>query len=61
VVLTPELTEYSFLAQATDVDGPSLTFSLVGAPAGAALDPVSGRFAWTPSEAQGGTGVPYAF
>jgi hypothetical protein len=43
------------------VDSPSLTFSLLGAPAGAAIDPVNGQLSWTPTEAQGGTGVPYAF
>ena len=41
---------------ATDPDIPAnlLTFSLgTNAPAGAAIDPVSGVFTWTPSEAQG--------
>jgi hypothetical protein len=46
----------SFPASATDPNGPSqtLTFSLgAGAPEGATIDPVSGVFSWTPSEAQG--------
>jgi len=49
-----ELSTLAFTAQASDVDGDDLTFSLdPGAPAGAAIDPDSGFFAWTPSEAQG--------
>jgi hypothetical protein len=42
---------------ATDPDLPSQarTFSLVGAPAGAGIDPTTGVFSWTPTEAQGGT------
>ena len=58
---TPELTTFTFTAQATDVDSASLTFSLVSAPAGATINGSTGQFAWTPTEAQGGTGVPYAF
>ncbi|MDX1432308.1 MAG: Ig-like domain-containing protein [Gammaproteobacteria bacterium] len=45
-----------FNATATDADLPAgtLTFSLdPGAPDGAVIDPVSGAFSWTPSEAQG--------
>jgi pectin methylesterase-like acyl-CoA thioesterase len=44
-----------FQALARDPDVPSvLTFSLdPGAPEGASIDPVSGLFTWTPSEAQG--------
>src|SRR5205085_653875 len=49
---TPELAAYTFTASATDVDGDSVAFSLVGAPAGAAIDPQSGIFTWTPAEAQ---------
>jgi len=58
-----ELSAYSFTASASDVDVPSqtLTFSLIGAPAGAAINPSTGEFSWTPSEAQGGTGSPYSF
>ncbi len=51
-----ELTQLSFVATATDADLPAntLTFSLdVGAPAGASIDPSSGAFTFTPSEAQG--------
>ena len=46
----------SFTATATDIDLPpnSLSYSLdAGAPAGASIDPVTGLFTWTPSEAQG--------
>ena len=50
----PELVEFSFTAMATDVDLPAqvLTFSLVGAPEGAAIT-AGGVFTWTPSELQG--------
>lgn len=58
-----ELTEYSFTAHASDVDLPAqtLTFSLIGAPAGATIGASSGVFSWTPTEEQGGTGLPYSF
>jgi len=49
----PELTLLTFTAAATDLDGDTLTFSLVGAPVGAAIDPATGAFTWTPTEAQG--------
>ena len=55
-VTIPEMVAYSFTATATDEDLPAntLTFSLgVTAPAGAAIDPVTGVFTWTPTEAQG--------
>ncbi len=50
-----EQTLLTFTASATDVDLPAntLTFSLSGQPVGASIDPVSGVFTWTPSEAQG--------
>ncbi len=50
----PELVEFSFAATATDVDLPAqaLTFTLVGAPTGAAITE-DGVFTWTPTEAQG--------
>jgi DNA/RNA endonuclease G (NUC1) len=57
----PELATYTFTAQASDVDSATLAFSLVGAPAGASINPSTGQFAWTPTEAQGGTGLPFAF
>jgi hypothetical protein len=47
-----ELVLLSFTATATD-DGGSLSYSLTGAPAGAAIDAASGVFTWTPTEAQG--------
>src|SRR5439155_24516278 len=51
----PELSAYTFTAGATDADLPpqTLTFSLVGAPAGASIGATSGVFAWTPRDAQG--------
>jgi VCBS repeat-containing protein len=50
-----ELTPLSFSAAANDIDSPAsaLRFSLSEAPSGATIDPVSGAFRWTPSEAQG--------
>lgn len=50
-----EETTLTFTATASDADSPpdSLAFSLVGAPAGANIDKVSGVFTWIPSEAQG--------
>ncbi|MBT8216579.1 MAG: tandem-95 repeat protein [Acidimicrobiia bacterium] len=49
-----EQTALGFTATASDADVPAntLTFSLVGAPAGASITP-GGVFSWTPSEAQG--------
>jgi len=57
----PELTAYAFTASGADVDGDTLTFSLIGAPAGATINSTTGQFNWTPNEAQGGTGVPFSF
>ena len=56
-----ELAELTFTATATDPDVPAqqLTFSLVGAPAGASIDPASGVFTWTPTEAQGPGTYPF--
>ena len=51
-----EETELTFTATATDADLPAntLTFSLdPGAPTGATIDPQTGVFSWTPTEAQG--------
>jgi len=51
-----ELTAITFDANATDSDLPAngLTFSLdAGAPAGATINPTSGAFSWTPTEADG--------
>jgi hypothetical protein len=39
----PELTAYTFTALASDVDSPSLTYSLVGALLGAAINPATGQ------------------
>jgi hypothetical protein len=50
-----ESLQITFTASATDADLPAntLTYSLVGAPAGALIDSSSGIFTWTPTEAQG--------
>src|SRR6185436_17550929 len=57
----PETAPYTFTASATDSDVPpqALTFSLVGAPSGAGIDPSTGVFSWTPTEAQGGSSYPF--
>src|SRR5262249_1669786 len=51
----PSQTLLSFPATATDADLPAntLTYSLVGAPAGAGITASGGVFTWTPTEAQG--------
>ena len=40
----------SFIATASDIDDPanSLTWSLIGAPPGASINPGNGQFTWTP-------------
>jgi len=43
----------TFTATATDPDGQTLIFSLVGAPEGTVIDPASGAYSWTPTETQG--------
>jgi len=51
-----ELTLLTFTATASDIDIPAnvLTFSLdPGTPVGTGIDPVTGVFTWTPTEAQG--------
>jgi hypothetical protein len=51
-----ELTQLSFAVKAIDPDvpGQTLTFSLdQGAPSGASIEPRTGMFTWTPTEAQG--------
>src|SRR5204863_1182431 len=56
-----ELSAYTFTASATDADLPAqpLAFSLVGPPAGAAIDGTTGAFSWTPTEAQGPGSYPF--
>ncbi|MBM3881392.1 MAG: hypothetical protein FJ387_16980, partial [Verrucomicrobia bacterium] len=52
--LVDEGQRVTFTAGATDPDaGQTLTFSLAGAPAGAAIDPVTGVFSWSTAEADG--------
>jgi len=49
-----ELALLSFTAVGSDPDaGNTLTYSLVGAPAGSSIVPSTGVFTWTPTEAQG--------
>jgi hypothetical protein len=50
-----ETTPLSFTAVATDTDlpGQTLTFALDTPPAGASINPTTGAFTWTPTEAQG--------
>ncbi len=51
-----EQTQLTFSAHATDPDLPpnALRFSLdAGAPLGTAINPTTGEFTWTPTEAQG--------
>jgi len=50
-----ELTSITLTNRATDVDVPTniLTYEIVSAPLGAAVNPTNGLFTWTPSEAQG--------
>jgi hypothetical protein len=57
----PEQTALSFTAAASDPDVPTntLTYTLVGAPAGASINASTGAFSWTPTEAQGP--APYTF
>ncbi|MCP3997084.1 MAG: DUF5011 domain-containing protein, partial [bacterium] len=47
-----ELTPATFVATAVDVENDGITFSLVGQPAGASIDP-AGTFVWVPNESQG--------
>ncbi len=55
-----EMTALTFTAAATDPDLPAntLTFSLVGAPAGASIT-AGGAFSWTPAEDQGPGTYPF--
>jgi hypothetical protein len=51
------LVELSFTAVASDVDLPAqqLRYSLKNAPPGALIEPATGVFSWTPTEAQAGS------
>jgi hypothetical protein len=52
----------TFTVSATDVDGNALTYSASGLPAGAAFDPATRTFSWTPDYEQAGahTGVVFS-
>ena len=54
-VSVSELTLVSFTAVASDPDVPAsaVSYRLVGGPAGAVINPISGVFVWTPTETQG--------
>jgi hypothetical protein len=59
-----ETTLITLSVSASDLDWPpqSLTFTLgAGAPAGASVDPATGVFRWTPTEAQGPGAYPITF
>ena len=45
-------TPVALRVSASDVDGPASRYGLVGAPAGAHVDPTTGAFTWTPVAAQ---------
>jgi hypothetical protein len=51
-ILVNEMSTLTITVIATDLNGDTLTFSLMTGPAGASLTP-AGIFSWTPSEAQG--------
>jgi Putative Ig domain/FG-GAP repeat len=52
---TSENAELSFTINATDPDGDAMIYSASGLPEGAAFDPDTKTFSWTPSYAQSGT------
>ncbi len=54
-----ELVNLGFGVSASDIDGDTLAYSLVGAPDGTSIDAASGAFSWTPSEAQGPGSFPF--
>ena len=49
----PEMEAFSFMLSLQSIEGDTLAFSLIGAPTGAGIDPVTGEFSWTPAESQG--------
>ncbi|MCY2951361.1 MAG: right-handed parallel beta-helix repeat-containing protein [Planctomycetota bacterium] len=49
-----ELVPFTFTVRAAGRNGTAITYSLNNATAGAAIDPQTGVFSWTPSESQGG-------
>ncbi len=57
-----ELVNFTFDASGSDPDAPvqSLTYSLMGAPAGATIDATTGVFSWTPAENQGPSDYTFA-
>jgi len=54
VTTAQALVAYNYQAQANDPDGDTLTFTLVSAPEGFAIDASTGLVTWTPTEAQVG-------
>lgn len=55
IAVAKEGVAYSYAAAATDADGDSIAYSLIAAPAGMAIDPVSGLVSWTPTYKQAGS------
>ncbi len=51
-ISAPEQSPITFTAQATHAGGGTIVYSLENAPTGATIDPASGVFTWTPTEAQ---------
>jgi hypothetical protein len=51
---TTEGVNLSFTLSATDPDGDPVTYGATGLPSGAALDPQTGAFSWTPGYTQNG-------
>lgn len=54
-ITADELTPISFAANASDLDGNTITYTLSGtaATAGATIDSMTGAFSWTPTESNG--------
>jgi len=52
-ILEKDTLTFTNSASESGQQSPPLTFTLSNAPAGAAVDPNTGRFTWTPTEAQG--------
>ncbi|MCB9637469.1 MAG: tandem-95 repeat protein [Myxococcales bacterium] len=45
---------WTYNVQATDPDGDPLSYSMSGLPAGATIDPMTGKISWTPTQADAG-------
>jgi len=58
-VTADEESSISFTAHAVDVDGDSIVYSLLGAPAGATIDSSTGVFSWVTTENDGPGSYPF--